>query len=385
MGAVVNSREYLQQQQVKAAGDRAVARYNSRSIFAFLEGTEHLNGEEQAQRKAADKAITAFEKKGTQTVRFLKKADGADRVIKVGAAGFALTAQLLANTGVDDNVTKGIGQAATTFKDARTVFGIMNIFKGVLYGIVDTFKTIIEILTCLIQGDEVWEGQFRHDAEKQVYILTDDKNKERICPANLCRVEVTNSGQHLVIQRQVIGGSGTLKEHSVYTGRKEQLAGLLAQLGQLTGSMAYTVGFGLCSPIKLVNHHWKLGKTANSIGNQFPFVMMINHVAELGHTIGDFVHEGMLYIKSAPEDESAFTRFWQSVGKLLAFALEKICELGADLFTVFKVHGPPVAKLGLTFGASLISLGRSLNEGQLEAEREIRRNAEEAFKKSGRN
>ena len=384
MGAAVISREYLQQQQVKAAGDRAVARYNSRSVFAFLERTGHLNGEEQAQRKAADKAIKAYEDKGTQTVRFLKKADGADRVIKVGAAGFALTAQLLANTGVSDNVTKGIGQAATTFKDARTVFAIMNIFKGVLHGIVDGFKTIIEILTCLIQGDEVWEGSFSYNAEKQIYTII-VQGKERICPASICRKETIQGRDCLIIQRQVAAYAGTLKDTTVYTGRKEQLAGLLAQLGQLTGSMAYTVGFGLCSPIKLVNHHWKLGKTANSIGNQFPFVMMINHVGELGHTIGDFVHEGMLYSKAAADDESAFTRFWQSVGKLLAFAFEKLCELGADLFTVFKVDGPPVAKLALNFGASCISLGRSLNEGQLEAEKEIRRNAEETFKKAGRN
>jgi hypothetical protein len=409
--------DYLQARHVKAAGERAVKRFNETSIFSVCRKSD-LTQEQIKEQQAADQAIKSFEEKGTKTVRLMKTSEGRDRPVKVALALTGVLNHFLAHApDVSSTTREGFDKFEKSMKGARTIFAIMNIFGGVLQGIVNTFKAIIELLTCLIKGDvELESGTFSIDLEKREYRVVHRDGTSIEYPVSDDDYYVNDSGQRVsvdlssfpkqgilepddvqhvdqsrvekapflykrvILKRQVSAIGTTLKDKSVYRGRAEQAAGLLAMLGQLGGSTAYTVGFGLCSPIKCVDSHWKLGKSANAIGNQFPFVMMINHVAELGHTIGDFVHEGMVYRKSKEGDESAFRRFWQSMGKLIVFACEKLCELGSDLFTVFKVQGPPLAKLLLTFIASCISLGRLLNESQIGAEREIRKNAEEAEK-----
>jgi hypothetical protein len=319
--------------EVTDAGNSAVLRYNTRSIFSICARPVGLTA---AQQTAADEVIRSCEAKGSKLNNVVRKSDGRDKILK-----FFLGALGLVNYGLEKgeaslSTREGFSKFTMSVRDARTIFAIMNIFGGVLQTIIDTFKSLYDALSHLIRGDAT-------------------------------EVKVRNV---------------TTGADSVFSGTAQHVAGLFSMVGQLTANLTFTVCFGLCSPIKCIDSHWKLGESACSIGNQFSFLMMINHLAEIVHCIGDFVHLGLIYNRPAQgqevqNDESKFRKFWQNLVKIIACALEKTFEFLSDLFTVFKIQGPPLVKLIFTFSANCIGLWRTFNNADIEMEDAIRKKPRE--------
>lgn len=224
-----------------------------------------------------------------------KSSDIRDKSIK--ALGFWVDAL---NSLIEDT---GLQKFGDCIKTARNVFALWNIFAGVIPGLYWGLKNMYRIASSLVAGD-----------------------KESTATYNVL-----------------------MKETRVHKTTLEKGLALVSEFGNFIGGLTYTIGFGLCSPIKLVDKCWKdkISANAKGIGESFGFIMIANHVMVAIANICDLVREAILLSKVEPKNyEKEKEKYWNSTVPRIGLNLgEKLCELVVDFVSTLKFAAPVGVKV----------------------------------------
>jgi hypothetical protein len=311
---------------VDRAGQRAVDYFYGRSIVPLFDNSE---ADPISRRAVAsvDAGASLFE-------RLMEKADGRDKLIKAAAGAIEVVSYTIKHSDASDVTKEGFQKLGDSAKTARTIFGLMNIFGGVLTGIKATAIAVYQLVRGLITGDD----------------------------------------SKVTVRHQ------TYDEKVTYRGRKEHLLGLFSMLGQLGGSVCYTIGFGALAPLKCFDNHFKgvLGDRAREAGNKFSFVMMINHICVFIGNIFDAAFAWKKYSESNPGDTIAERQFAARMVNIGASMAEKIFEFVAcDLPHVFKANMHPAVRPITSLIYSGISFWRAVHKVETKMEDEVRTKAEQ--------
>lgn len=145
-----------------------------------------------------------------------------------------------------------------------------------------------------------------------------------------------------------------MKETRKHTGIVQRILAFIAEFGYFIGALTYTIGFGLCSPIKLVNSCWKdkINANAKAIGESFGMVMIANHIFVAIANICDLIRERIVlskFVGTADDQSKEINKYYGNTIPRIGLNLtEKLCEVGVDVVTTMKVAAPAGVKLILS-------------------------------------
>lgn len=264
--------------------------------------------------------------------RFFSSWKARDNVFKLGVVGFEIASHIVDLTDASVDLKKGFHSATRGVKDARVVFGLINVLEGTVPTLYNQAKKIGEYISKLWKGDDM-----------SVNLKTGEATKCLTC--NHARPGKKTA-------------QFTAENHT-----PERLLTLGNEMCNFAGSVTFTVAFGVCRPIIFAENHFKerVSASARSLGAKFGILMMVNHIAGFVGAILALVRDGIYYLKSR-YDEEAMKVFFESVVRNMLMIFEKICELTVSVIAVFRLHAPAALRLTFALAAALLGIYRIWEE-----------------------
>jgi hypothetical protein len=236
---------------------------------------------------------------------FSGKTNAVDKTFKALAALSRANDAALAMSSASPELREGFKTITHNIETTRSVMAFFNVFNGSFQGTIKNVKNLVALVRSK-------EGQ----------------------PVSYYNV---NLGETLT-----------------YTTFTEKLLAGVSEVGNFIGGATYIIGFGVLSPIMVVDKAFKnqINESASKVGKQFGFVMMINHFGVVMSVICDMIRETMVdWTKST-------VAYAERMGKLIMIFIEKGCEIAIDCNKFFGVQMPQGAILGLNIVLSFVSVTR---------------------------
>ncbi|MCH9610452.1 MAG: hypothetical protein S4CHLAM81_09890 [Chlamydiales bacterium] len=260
-----------------------------------------------------------------------KSSNGRDKVVKAIYAYSNLAFQLSRGINGDNHeTTVNAHKVADAAKSARTVFGLMNVFGGVITKVRSAAMTAFELLT----------------SSDEVHLSKDNK-------------PIVDRPKSAKYQLNTVAAGNTT----------HRVLGFFQSAACAVAGTMYGVSFGVCRVISFAGKMGaKLDATAKKVASFFPYFMCVNHVAvvvEHGCALKRRSERYQTLIAGDYKDNAANIstltqeHYKESADNVLNLG-EKALELAMDSQKLLKTPIPPVAMAVMSAVVATGSLARVL-------------------------
>lgn len=301
-----------------------------------------------------------FTSSNNQFAKFVRSAEGQDKLAKLAAEGvFPLMTEVARLSGASDRTMANLETGQNTMKLARDVFGTLNIFRGIIPGMVERGKQMGDLVHGLRTGETVQlknpKVQKVEDAVSATAVWGSGQEKvRRNIPIN--RLDFP---RHYTLE--VCAPS---KHNDVAVGRTEMLLKLGENAGGMIGGATFIAGFGVARPAANARKYLDLefGDTGHKIANSFPYIMFGNHIGGVIQNSCELAYQLKAYERGLADEqydpEDVKKDFISAVVDTLLSLFEKILELVMDVFLFVDVAAPVWLKIPVGLGTSTLGLVR---------------------------
>jgi len=278
--------------------------------------------------------------------KFIRSSEGQDKLAKFMVEGvFPVVTEVARLSGASESTMQNIETGRSAVKLTRDVTGTLNIFRGVIPGMVMRGKQVGGLVQGLWTGEDV---QLRPPKSGSV------RNPNT----------VTVNGVALPGSARQLAWTTRPKHNEVAVGRTEKLLKLGENAGGMVGALTYTAGFGVARPAANVRKYFgvEYGDVGNRIADSFPYIMCANHVGVVFQQSFELAYQFKAYERAMtdptnnPQDvDKAFS---SKVVDSVMVMIEKVLELVNDTMLFMRVAAPTWLKIPLGLGISGIGLVR---------------------------
>ncbi|MCC5832116.1 MAG: hypothetical protein JJU12_03635 [Chlamydiales bacterium] len=291
--------------------------------------------------------------------KFLKQAEGQDKFLKFLSDGVFPTIEEIARlSGASSETMNGIGKAHSMTKLTRDMTGMLNIFRGVIPGMVNGCKQIGALISGVV-ADEKVDLKFAkkvktYDPTSMKAIWYEDGNKKE---NNIRLPGITP--KHYTLEM-----TGALQHNEIADDRTEMLLKLGATAGSMIGAATYTAGFGIARPAANVRKYFHVdyGDTGNSLANAFPYIMFGNHVGGIMENSFELAFQFKAYERAMRDldndPDKVHSDFLTAVTNATLSLIEKFLEILNDMQLFIGVAAPAWFKIPLGLGVTGLGLVR---------------------------
>ncbi|MCB1180644.1 MAG: hypothetical protein KDK55_01295 [Chlamydiia bacterium] len=279
-----------------------------------------------------------------------KSMGACDKVAKAAAAYFSAAEEGIRLAGGPESAKKGFAFSAKAFREARTVFGLFNVFTGKIPSLIGNFKTEARLFFHMTDGESVKKTS----------------SKASIKLGEMC------------FNKDQIG----------YVEWYEKFLGIVIEAFSAIESASFIAGFGGFRPVAFFSKMFEDSKTAKIASDGFFYLMMIRHVTIPVMTLFNVVHETIVFKRlkkeiyeeqdkigsdDSEEDDgeedvggsltkisnalrAATGHYIQVIIKSALAFLEKGTEVAKDVIFLGRFNVHPVVMVSLNVGIGTFSL-----------------------------
>ncbi len=290
--------------------------------------------------------------KKNHITQFFASSKGRDSLVKLFSALSESAYEIIKVTDANASVKQGFQTGSHGFKDARTVFGLLNVLDGSFPMLYTQARNVATYTMHFFRGEDIPVKAKKHHPDTtelgkvilrtgKEYSITQQKKQDP--PTG-----TINFGEG---DKFLNAGSPPLLKAPL-----EKILLIIGEIGRVVQTTTYSVAFGICRPILFAEKHFKehISQSAHAIGQQFGLLMMICHMAGVVSGIADISREGIFYLKSGRLEDD-WNELVAVVWKQALFLLEKFCEIGSSSISLFRLNAHVGVRLSLMIGAA--SLG----------------------------